>query len=218
MLLFGDHLLHQSEYFLLADESLELQDNLVILWGAGRLLLRGRLTQHLLRRLVIVEGTASSERPLGILLKIIDLCSALLLQLVLELASVVAEVVLEADDFVIPHTDLLLELFFHLITHVAFHQEEVVLEGAKFTISDVEFINHFVSLCRHFGVDNHIDISQKLLTLLPIVNNLHLFQVDEVSVLVLLQLRCLCPLPEAFFAVLERLLAEDRDTLVEVFH
>ena len=113
---------------------------------------------------------------------------------------------------------MLLELTSNFLSHVPLHQVVVILERSEFSIGHIKLVDHLVALGTHLSVHNHIDVPEELFALGAEVDNLHLFQVDDVPVLVCHDLACFCALPKRFFTILKRLFAEDRNAFVEVLH
>ena len=74
--------------------------------------------------------------------------------------------------------DLLLELFLDFFAQVPLHQVVVVLEGAKFAIVNVEFIDHLIALRAHLCVHDDVNVTQELLTFRSVIDYLHLLEVN----------------------------------------
>ena len=94
----------------------------------------------------------------------------------------------------------------------------MVFERPEFSVGHIKLVDHLVALCTHLCVDDDVDVAQELLALGSEVDHLHLFQVDDVPILVGHDLARLSALPQRLLSILQSLLAEDRDALVEVLH
>ena len=195
MLLLGDHLLHLGYVLEVLDVLLELQDGFVVL---------GRLHFNIAQlefqvELVLVGKACVRSVLIHELFKIGNLISCLVLNFCLDLFLVNSKVVLQTCDFVVSDTKLFLELFTHFFSHESLHQIVVVFEGAEFSVCHIELVDHLVALSAHLSVDDDVDIAKELLTFGPVVNDLHVFQVDDMAVLVAHDLACLHSLPEVLF-------------------
>ena len=71
---------------------------------------------------------------------------------------------------------------------------------------------------RQLRIDDGVHVRQELLTLSPEIERLHLFQVDQMVVLMLHNRRRLRSLAHLCLSVLEHRLAKEQQTLIEVFH
>ena len=132
--------------------------------------------------------------------------------------SKVREIFLQLDNRVIFRMEFFGELLLDLFTHVSLHEVVVILQGSKFAICHIQLIDDLIALCTHLAIDDDVDVAQELLTLSAVIDDFHIFEIDHVPVLVTHDLRCLSTLPEILFTVLDRLLAEDGDAFVEIFH
>ena len=94
----------------------------------------------------------------------------------------------------------------------------MVLKLSKFPIGHIQLIDHRVTLLTHFSVDYHIDVLEELLALRPVVDDLHLLQIQHVPVLITHDGCRFTPLSQILFSILQSLLAEDGETLIKVLH
>ena len=115
--------------------------------------------------------------------------------------SEVSEFVFEMQDFVVLDVHFFAELLSYLFPHEPLHQVIVILQRSEFAIGHIELVDNLISFCAHFSIHNYINVAKELLTLLSVVNYLHVLQVDNVSVLVAHYLTRLHALPQVLFGV-----------------
>jgi hypothetical protein len=94
----------------------------------------------------------------------------------------------------------------------------MVFEGLQFACGKVKLINHLVSLTEHLWIDDLIYVFQELLTLLLVVECLHLLYVNQVVILVFAEARSFTSASQFFFTVLNQLLCKNAQAVIEVFH
>lgn len=61
----------------------------------------------------------------------------------------------------------------------------MVLKISQLSRSHIKFVNNLISLMRQLRIDDRVHVRQELLTLSPEIERLHLFQVDQMVVLML---------------------------------
>ena len=212
MLLLSDDLFEKRHGLVLALEVLQFEDDLVIFslgllarnlaFRNDRLCPGPELLSHLLLHL----------RRINFTLVHVDVVNLTITHghvLSLNVLSEVSEFVFEMQDFVVLEVHFFAELLFDLFPHKPLHQVIVIFQRSELAIGHIELVDNLIALCAHFSIHNYIDVAKELLTLLPVVNYLHVLQVDNVSVLVSHYLTRLHALPQVLFGVFQGLLAED---------
>lgn len=61
----------------------------------------------------------------------------------------------------------------------------MVLKISQLSRSHIQFVNNLITLMRQLCIDDRVHVRQELLTLSPEIERLHLFQVDQMVVLML---------------------------------
>lgn len=92
-------------------------------------------------------------------------------------------------------TNFLSQTFLHYII--------VVLQCLQLSRCQIQLIDHLVTLTKHLRVHNLIDILQKMFALLLVVERLHLFDINQVMVLIFSQTLSFASASQLFFTVLD---------------
>lgn len=61
----------------------------------------------------------------------------------------------------------------------------MVLKISQLSRSHIQLVNNLIALMRQLRIDDRVHVRQELLTLSPEIERLHLFQVDQMVVLML---------------------------------
>lgn len=125
---------------------------------------------------------------------------------------------LPSGDFILLLSDRSDVFVAKLLSDHCLHEPVVVSEDTKLARSDVELVNELASFLRNLCIDQFVDVTKELLTLAPVVESLLFFHVEKVLELVLSDVLSFDPSSELAFAVLKKTLAEDLQTLIEIFH